>query len=142
MLDGWRYTWATTGIVVAVGLFVEGLSWATATPPRPALDLWLIFGFAFLGLVVFLIAMIHPTWILGYKHAKGQEEKRDEERHQNERKRRGQLDQDQHLRDFMNPHFTEDRQNRALDRHSEALERWLSAQESKEAGSDEEDSGL
>ena len=138
MLDGWRYTWATTGIVVAVGLFVEGLSWATDTPSRPTLDLVLVFGFAGLGLLVFLVAMIHPAWILGYKHAKGQEEKREEERRKQEREHAGRLDQDQRRRDFLNPHFTEDRQNRSLDRHSAALERWYEQHEISEGDEDDQ----
>lgn len=102
-MDGWKQTWATTGAVVFVGLFVEGLSWATATPPRPALDLWLVFGFATLGLVVFVFAMTNPKWLPFRKSAERQEADRLKREIQHE----GKKYDAQRMRSFIDPFSTE-----------------------------------
>jgi len=124
MGDWRRTTWATTGMIVFIGLLGD----ATATS-HSTLATVLFFVFAFVGLAIFVVAMAHPSWLPGRKSAEREANDAKERRHKDQLELDHKRADAERFRDFLNPHFTEDAQNRALNRHSEALERFLDAQD-------------
>jgi hypothetical protein len=120
MPDEWRKgTWATSGVVVAVGLSGEGLNWATVTPTRPLWPLWLFFGFAAFGIFVFVVAMARPHWLPGQKIAAKEAQDRKEKWHSDQLQLDHKRAEAQRFRDFFNRPRTDYDQRE----HTQAMER-------------------
>jgi len=121
-------------MVVFVGLLGVGTTWDTATPARPLWPLLFIFGFAVLGLVVFVIAMARPDWLPGRTAAERDEEKR----HQKEIELESRKEGARRMRGFFSPAAPDHDQQRhteALNRHSDELRL------QREAGDDQSGGG-
>ena len=81
MLDGWRWTWATGAFVLFATFLASAINRNDATTGGTlALD----YVLAFVGLAVFVIAMVRPKWLPGRTAVEREEVERERERHESE----------------------------------------------------------
>ena len=139
-MDGWRWTWATTGVVVFVGFLGD----ATATPHSTFATVLFAVS-AFVGLAVFVVAMARPKWLPGRKAAEIEERDRVALRHEDEIKLEGRKSNVRRMSGFFSPSpvdYGQRELTEALNRHSDELRMMREAQERQTGTSDSSPEGL